>query len=87
MSKRILSLLLALVLVFSLVACSTKPNETKEENNTETLVESNKETQGESEETTKEPEESADLTGKTVGMVTDTGGINDNHLTKHLGQD
>lgn len=77
MSKRILSLLLALVLVFSLVACSTKPNETKEENNTETLVESNKETQGESEETTKEPEESADLTGKTVGMVTDTGGIND----------
>ena len=77
MSKRILSLLLALVLVFSLVACSTKPNETKEETNTETSVESNKETQGESEETTKEPEESADLTGKTVGMVTDTGGIND----------
>nr|WP_276938077.1 BMP family ABC transporter substrate-binding protein [Helcococcus sueciensis] len=77
MSKRILSLLLALVLVFSLVACSTKPNETKEETNTETSVESNKETQGELEETTKEPEESADLTGKTVGMVTDTGGIND----------
>ena len=77
MSKRILSLLLALVLVFSLVSCSTKPNETKEETNTETSVESNKETQGESEESTKEPEESADLTGKTVGMVTDTGGIND----------
>ncbi len=77
MSKRILSLLLALVLVFSLVACSTKPNETKEETNTETSVEYNKETQGELEETTKEPEESADLTGKTVGMVTDTGGIND----------
>lgn len=77
MSKRILSLLLALVLVFSLVACSTKSNETKEETNTETSVESNKETQGELEETTKEPEESADLTGKTVGMVTDTGGIND----------
>lgn len=45
--KRLLSLLLALVLVFSLVACSNKGTETKKETKTETKAEKPKETNAE----------------------------------------
>lgn len=73
-SKKILSLLLALVMVFSLVACGgSKPAETKTETSTETTVEAT--TKGET--TSEAPAETVDLKGKTVGMVTDTGGVND----------
>ena len=47
--KRLLSLLLALVLVFSLVACSDKGTETKGETKTETAGETGKETAKEAE--------------------------------------
>lgn len=86
MSKKILSLLLALVLVFSLVACSTGGNDTQNETNMETTApEDNggEETMAPEDngQETMAPEDNggdtADLTGKTVGMVTDTGGIND----------
>lgn len=75
MSKKILSLLLALVLVFSLVACSTGSDDTQKETNMETTA-----PEDNGEETTAPEDNSggtADLNGKTVGMVTDTGGIND----------
>lgn len=84
MSKKILSLLLAFVLVFSLVACSTNSNETGKETTAETEETKTEETTAEettAEETTAETEETtaevADLSGKTVGMVTDTGGVDD----------
>ena len=72
MSKKILSLLLVFVLVLSLVACNKGSNkdtnkETSVETNTGSETDVEKETKGETE----------DLKGKTVGMVTDTGGIND----------
>lgn len=78
MSKKILSLLLALVLVFSLVACSTGENEETEMEET-VAEESNTEVvETEAPEENDEPAEGAvDLSGKTVGMVTDTGGVND----------
>lgn len=63
--KKLLSFLLAFVLVFSLVACgTTKQNETKKEDK--------------SSETKVEPKKSdKDFKGKLVGMVTDTGGVDD----------
>lgn len=63
--KKLLSFLLAFVLVFSLVACgTTKQNETKkEEKSSETKVEPKK--------------SDKDFKGKLAGMVTDTGGVDD----------
>lgn len=76
MSKKILSLLLALVLVFSLVACSNK-NETEKETNKETLVEYETSTETDGKTSNETGNDNIDLKDKTVGMVTDTGGIND----------
>ena len=86
MSKKLLSLLLALVLVFSLVACSTGGNETEAETPAETDAEETvaeeteaEETEAETpaEETETEAEAATDLSGNLVGMVTDTGGVDD----------
>lgn len=67
--KKLLSFLLAFVLVFSLVACgTTKQNETKKE---ETKEEKTSDVKIEPKKSDK------DFKGKLVGMVTDTGGVDD----------
>lgn len=96
-SKRLVSLLLAFLMVFSLVACGdggkdTDGEDTKEESQTEESVE-----ESQTEESTEESESSDDKTeddggvveineskkstsdhsDKLVGMVTDTGGVDD----------
>nr|WP_276938088.1 substrate-binding domain-containing protein [Helcococcus sueciensis] len=60
--KKILSLLLALVLVFSLVACSTDGNETQGETSAETQTEGNTETDNGS-------EDDSSNTGKAEGPI------------------
>ena len=60
--KKLLSLLLALVLVFSLVACSTDGNETQGETSTETQTEGNTETDNGS-------EDDSSNTGKAEGSI------------------
>ncbi len=70
--KKMLALLLALVMVFALVACGKNENETAGEKPGETATETAAEqTEGE------KPADSVKLDGKSVGMVTDTGGVND----------
>lgn len=79
MSKKLLSVLLALVLAFSLVACSQGKEEKKTE---EKKVEEKKTEEKKSEEKKEDSSKGAskateDFSGKLVGMVTDTGGIDD----------
>ncbi|EHR36026.1 hypothetical protein HMPREF9709_00122 [Helcococcus kunzii ATCC 51366] len=80
-TKKLVALLLSLVMMFSLVACNTS-TDTKDESDKESAGESTKESteesKGDSEETTGEKAgEAKDFTGKLVGMVTDTGGVDD----------
>lgn len=71
MKKRIIALLLAATMVVSITACGKeKKEETKQETNTETTEEAAP-AETETEETTEEKVEF------NVGMVTDTGGVND----------
>lgn len=73
-SKKVLSLLLALVMVFSLVACG---NNKKEGDKKETKTEETKKEDGKKETKSEGSKDKVDLKGKSVGMVTDTGGVND----------
>ncbi len=70
MKKRIIALLLASTLVFSLTACGSK----KEADTTKEPVETTEET-GDAEEVTEEP--AGETVSFSAGMVTDTGGVND----------
>lgn len=81
-SKKLLALLLALIMVFSLVACNTNTETKGEESKAEETKadESKDETEAESKaEESKEEStgEAKDFSGKLVGMVTDTGGVDD----------
>lgn len=76
-TKKLVAILLSLVMMFSLVACNTS-TDTKDESAGESTKESTEESKGDSEETTGEKAgEAKDFTGKLVGMVTDTGGVDD----------
>ncbi|MGY3756439.1 BMP family ABC transporter substrate-binding protein [Helcococcus kunzii] len=80
-TKKLVALLLSLVMMFSLVACNTSTDtkdESAKESAGESTKESTEESKGDSEETTGEKAgEAKDFTGKLVGMVTDTGGVDD----------
>ncbi|MFL8888440.1 BMP family ABC transporter substrate-binding protein [Helcococcus kunzii] len=80
-TKKFVALLLSLVMMFSLVACNTSTDtkdESAKESAGESTKESTEESKGDSEETTGEKAgEAKDFTGKLVGMVTDTGGVDD----------
>ncbi|WP_282926228.1 BMP family ABC transporter substrate-binding protein [Helcococcus kunzii] len=80
-TKKLVALLLSLVMMFSLVACNTSTDtkdESAKESAGESTKESTEESKGDSEESTGEKAgEAKDFTGKLVGMVTDTGGVDD----------